>query len=69
MKSPSGYPLQSPYVSIATKYAGIMTRIASEFGFTPASRARLPSGLRLTFESRRGFSEEWLQNRLVTGPV
>ena len=27
------------------------------------------SALRLTFESRRGFSEEWLQNRLVTGPV
>jgi P27 family predicted phage terminase small subunit len=43
MKSPSGYPLQSPYVSIATKYADIMTRIASEFGFTPASRRRLPS--------------------------
>lgn len=30
--------LQSPYVSIATKYADIMTRISSEFDFTPARR-------------------------------
>jgi phage terminase small subunit len=44
MKSPNGYPLQSPYVSIATKYADIMARIAGEFGFTPASRKRFPSG-------------------------
>jgi P27 family predicted phage terminase small subunit len=43
MKSPNGYPIQSPYVSIATKYADIMTRISSEFGFTPASRGRLGS--------------------------
>jgi P27 family predicted phage terminase small subunit len=41
MKSPNGYPMQSPYVLIATKYADIMTRISSEFGFTPASRGRL----------------------------
>lgn len=43
MKSPSGYPIQSPYVSIATKQAEIMIRIASEFGFTPASRSRIPA--------------------------
>jgi P27 family predicted phage terminase small subunit len=42
MKSPSGYPIQSPYVSIASKQAEIMIRIAVEFGFTPASRMRLP---------------------------
>jgi P27 family predicted phage terminase small subunit len=42
MKSPSGYPIQSPYVSIASKQAEIMIRIATEFGFTPASRMRLP---------------------------
>jgi P27 family predicted phage terminase small subunit len=51
MKSPSGYPVQSPYVAIANRQAEIMMRIASEFGFTPASRGRLwmvsniPSGL------------------------
>jgi P27 family predicted phage terminase small subunit len=41
MKSPSGYPIQSPYVAIANKQAEIMMKIASEFGFTPASRGRL----------------------------
>ncbi len=41
VKSPSGYPIQSPYVSIANKQAEIMIRIAAEFGFTPASRSRI----------------------------
>jgi P27 family predicted phage terminase small subunit len=41
IKSPSGFPMQSPYVAIANKQAEIMMRIASEFGFTPASRSRI----------------------------
>lgn len=41
VKSPSGYPQQSPYVAIANRQAEIMMRIASEFGFTPASRSRI----------------------------
>ena len=41
IKSPSGFPIQSPYVSIANRQAEIMMRIASEFGFTPASRGRI----------------------------
>ena len=41
MKSPSGYPVQSPYVAIANRQAEIMLRIANDFGFTPASRGRL----------------------------
>ena len=45
IKSPTGYPVQSPYVSIANRQAEIMMRIASEFGFTPASRGRLPARL------------------------
>ena len=36
-----GYPVQSPYVSIANRQAEIMMRIAFEFGFTPASRGRI----------------------------
>jgi phage terminase small subunit len=39
VKSPSGYPIQSPYIAIANRQAEIMMRIASEFGFTPASRS------------------------------
>jgi P27 family predicted phage terminase small subunit len=41
VKSPSGYPIQSPYLAVANRQAEIMMRIASEFGFTPASRSRL----------------------------
>ena len=41
IKSPSGYPVQSPYVSVANRQAEIMMRIASEFGCTPASRSRI----------------------------
>lgn len=43
VKSPSGYPQQSPYLAIANRQAEIMMRIASEFGFTPASRSRISS--------------------------
>ena len=41
IKSPQGYPIQSPYLSIANRQTEIMMRIASEFGFTPASRSRI----------------------------
>src|SRR5262249_10832155 len=40
IKSPSGYPVQSPWVAIVNRQAEMMLRIASEFGFTPASRSR-----------------------------
>jgi len=46
VKSPSGYPIQSPYVSIANRQAEIMMRIASEFGFTPASRSRISTPMK-----------------------
>jgi P27 family predicted phage terminase small subunit len=41
IKSPQGFPMQSPYLSIANRQAEIMLRVASEFGFTPASRSRI----------------------------
>ena len=42
IKSPNGFPSISPYVSIMNQQADTMMRIATEFGFTPASRRRLP---------------------------
>jgi phage terminase small subunit len=36
VKSPSGFPIQSPYLAIANRQAEIMMQIASEFGFTCA---------------------------------
>lgn len=41
IKSSSGFPIQSPYLAILNRQAEIMMRIASEFGFTPASRSRI----------------------------
>ena len=41
LKSPNGFPIQSPYLSHLNKQTEIMMRIASEFGFTPASRSRI----------------------------
>ena len=41
VKSPKGFPIQSPYLSTVNRQAEIMLRIASEFGFTPASRSRI----------------------------
>jgi P27 family predicted phage terminase small subunit len=43
MKSPNGHPIQSPAVSILNQNADIILRIATQFGFTPAGRLRLPS--------------------------
>jgi P27 family predicted phage terminase small subunit len=40
IKSPNGFPVQSPYVAIVNRQAEVMLRIAGEFGFTPASRSR-----------------------------
>ena len=35
VKSPSGFPMQSPYIAIANRQAEIMMRIASQSGFVP----------------------------------
>ena len=40
MKSPSGYPVQSPHVAIANRQSTIMLQAARELGFTPAARGR-----------------------------
>jgi P27 family predicted phage terminase small subunit len=42
VKAPNtGVPMQSPYLAIANKQAQIMTKAATEMGFTPASRSRI----------------------------
>jgi P27 family predicted phage terminase small subunit len=43
IKSPNGYPMQSPYLSHANKQYELMMKTAVEFGFTPASRSRIYS--------------------------
>ena len=41
VRSPSGFPLQNPYLSIANKAIVNMIKIAAEFGLTPSSRTRI----------------------------
>ena len=43
-KTPSGYWQQLPQVSIAQTYLKIMSRIAEQFGLTPAARSRIVAG-------------------------
>jgi phage terminase small subunit len=60
VKSPNGYPVQSPYIAIANRQAEIMLRIASEFGFTPTNRSRIatPSPAEPTLFDRMDPSPE-----------
>jgi len=41
VKSPSGFPIQNPYLAIANRAAADMTRLAAEFGMTPSSKSRV----------------------------
>ena len=71
VKSPSGFPMQSPYVAVANKQAELMIRIAAEFGFTPSSRSRIavppPSlrdlpGAKYLFREERHEFDDYLAN-------
>ena len=63
IKSPTGFPIQSPYLAIANRQAEIMMRIASEFGFTPAAAA---ASRRRRRTSRRS-STGWNTRKLISG--
>ena len=41
VKSPSGFPMQSPYLAVATKAMEQMRQLMAEFGMSPSSRTRL----------------------------
>lgn len=41
VKAQSGFPVQSPFLSIANQQSERMLRIMCEFGMTPSSRARV----------------------------
>ncbi len=40
-KSPNGFPIHSPYLSIANKALQQMVSLAAEFGMTPSARTRI----------------------------
>lgn len=41
VKSPSGYPIQNPFLSVANRAMSQMQKIMVEFGMTPSSRSRI----------------------------
>ncbi len=41
VKSPNGYPIQNPYLSVSNQAAKQMQSLLSEFGLSPAARHRL----------------------------
>ncbi len=41
VKSPNGYPIQNPYLSVANQAAKQMQSLGSEFGLSPSARSRL----------------------------
>ena len=44
IRTPSGYPQQVPYISIAQQYLKLMQQFAEQFGLTPAARSRIIAG-------------------------
>jgi P27 family predicted phage terminase small subunit len=59
VKSPNGFPMQSPYVAVVNKQVDVMIRVAAEFGMTPSSRTRIRVGDKLPEDPFEAF----LQNR------
>ena len=67
VKSPNGYPMQSPYVAVANKQVDIMVRIAAELGMTPSSRTRIRVGDKAPAGSLRGVpARPWLERPETT---
>jgi P27 family predicted phage terminase small subunit len=44
VKTPNGFPAQSPYLQVANKAFEQMRSILTEFGMTPSSRTRISAG-------------------------
>ena len=44
IRTPSGYPQQVPYISIAQQYLRLMNQFTEQFGLTQAARSRIIAG-------------------------
>lgn len=51
IKSPNGFPMQSPYLPISNKALDSMQKIAVEFGMTPSSRTKISVDKKLAEQS------------------
>ena len=55
LKSPSGFPVQSPYLAVANRALEQMRSFLSEFGMSPASRTRVSGQAELLDDSADDF--------------
>jgi P27 family predicted phage terminase small subunit len=53
IKSPNGFPVHNPYLSVATKAMTQMIQLLREFGMTPSSRTSISA----MAEEERGLAE------------
>jgi P27 family predicted phage terminase small subunit len=70
IKSPSGYPMLNPYVTLAKTAFDQMTKYLIEFGMTPAARSRVASGLgQNNAEKRVDSTDEFFSDPRSDYPV
>lgn len=63
IKSPSNFPMQSPYLAIANKAMDQMRLLLTEFGMTPSSRTRVTAGSPVGEMSTEDLKAElWLRD-------
>ncbi len=63
IKSPNGFPMQSPYLAVANRALEQMRSLLSEFGMSPASRTRV-AGVQLDEDDP---FEDYLRRRQKPG--
>lgn len=61
IKSPKGYPIQSPWLSISNRAHEMYSKMCVEFGLTPSSRTRVSKNASRTPEDIGRTSEGWGQ--------
>lgn len=54
IKTPTGYPIQNPYLAIANTALDQVRKFAVEFGMTPSSRSRVKTG-----KKKNPEADEW----------
>ena len=69
VKSPSGFPMQSPYLSISNKAMEQMIKLMSELGMTPASRTRIPKSEQVKPKNKTNVQPSGKDPRGILGVV
>jgi hypothetical protein len=66
--APTGYPIQSPYVSVASKALEQMPKLLTEFGMTPSSRGRINATPFRRTKAQQAIPTHSSRNQVLVGP-